>query len=1472
MCRRPLEFKTEPLWRLHPHAVIILATIIITLEHSASSHFSHSSVRFNTHPIKPLFSHSPLSFSVAMSHSEHQQLLQQLVEVFTCETSSNHPVDGSISTSSLSLILSSLTASTLDQLDCHALPSSTSALLHSQLRCIPPSTYHQLLSTLTALTSLPSTSLTSPPWTFLSQHAISARPLVALLSLQLHSLTPTSLTLCSIYFTLLCLPNAPLHLWNEEVATKAFTLIARWSTLHSPHSGPQQPRKKTRQAAQPAEEAEEEAEEEEEGQAMEVQGVADDSPGEVSEHDMQGVLRCLLAALAAFSLLPYPDVKPALLDSLIALTRTQRDADAATAAVVSLAWAALRANCEALHGEPHHSWAMLLKALLPSASMTFTPSPSPTPPPHLRLIANSTLTFALSSPTTLLLPFLQHLTLAAPDRSEYRHLLTHLLTTAIQARPELLGAFARFLSRLARNAKVGVRMMAVEVAAELVRMWTEGEITVLTDAVALLMGRCSDRAPGVRTRALMEVGRLLEGKADGSDEVRRAIVALLEDDEALELSAGRSSLVLATPHRRQSVFERATPLELYTPSVSAASSAMLMTPATPTMPSVGWQSLLHLLHRRCADPKPTVRKAALASLTSALVGGQLASLSVESLQSLYDGCQDQSLLVRKAAMASLTSVAAAYPTDAVVGKVWLGAVLPLVDDAESTVRDRAVQCVREVLVDRVERAMGGGEGGEVWALLASLDEGMVHLLHLAVGRLLQAGGVGEELLRALNDAATTSDEVGVWLMLDAISRQQPSAVDVRRLLQAWERVEGSSDGLFLLLLSVIGQVATSLRDADAHRLITRLRTRVSSLHQPMSAAVIKAAISTIAILHSAHQSSQHEGWEEQLLRDGELTLEQLVLRGQPLHAEREEEVLRSLFTVGEVGLRGVVKVSTTLLSCVQSLTAPTLSLTSPPSPSHPALPLGGSVRACAFLALGKLALRDAVLAKRSLPLFIRALTSAASPVVLRNNLLILLSDLCRTFTALVDPHLAALTSTLSDPSPLLRRHALLVLTQLLQEDYLKMKPALLLPLLSTLADADPDVATLAHSALTHLLSQAGSKAQHVFIDVLFYLNASPSTSLPGPPPNPLPTPKRRVVYDFLLSHLQDEAKLLTSAKLCQDVLGSVVDGRLSLDSAGVGTVVADALAVLASPAMRLSPRPSPSDDAGEDADEPAAAPPADERLKAAKGRLLSQLAKRSALESIIPVVMELKRVLERRKSGLVAGVMEYLRVVYGEFKGEVMGILEGDRQLAVEFEFDMKRLDDEKKERERRRSSVGAKRTSAGRKAAASADVIPEAREEVELTLQNVAAAVLSSPVASSAVVGSPLSAVKMSGSFETPSKAAAGARTAPSSAVFMSPRLKTTSGSGTTPQSGITQSSNRRVSSSPVALFPAVHLPPAALSHLSCGGVHVNSHHCGECLPSPCFNQRPDARRARSRPPPRRRLHPLPLCGWRPRRRTSGR
>lgn len=58
----------------------------------------------------------------------------------------------------------------------------------------------------------------------------------------------------------------------------------------------------------------------------------------------------------------------------------------------------------------------------------------------------------------------------------------------------------------------------------------------------------------------------------------------------------------------------------------------------------------------------------------------------------------------------------------------------------------------------------------------------------------------------------------------------------------------------------------------------------------------------------------------------------------------------------------------------------------------------------------------------------------------------------------------------------------------------------------------------------------------------------------------------------------------------------------------------------------------------------------------------------------MPIIIELKRLLEKHRSPFLKNLMEYLKELLKDFKDEVNDILVADKQLAKEIQYDLRQL------------------------------------------------------------------------------------------------------------------------------------------------------------------------------------------------------
>jgi hypothetical protein len=374
------------------------------------------------------------------------------------------------------------------------------------------------------------------------------------------------------------------------------------------------------------------------------------------------------------------------------------------------------------------------------------------------------------------------------------------------------------------------------------------------------------------------------------------------------------------------------------------------------------------------------------------------------------------------------------------------------------------------------------------------------------------------------------------------------------------------------------------------------------------------------------------------------------------------------------------------------------------------LVIPSSTRALAFVSLGKLCLQDYTLAKVCIAAFARELEVSASSVV-RNNVMVVMCDLVVRYSNLVENYLSKLTICLRDENELVRRQTLLMLTNLLQEEFIKLRQGnLFYPLLLTLVDESEPLKQFSQICFENILSKHGG-ASHVFfsnfIEAIFFLNdyrMHPSYNqypysarerqmfnLAGGGKN---RAKRFAIYKIFFDHMEDQHKYQVSFRLCEEVLQAFLEGQLTLNSGDEHAthLLYDVLCILSSEEIRLKhigskvPRNGLNIAAGGDKtnssvqtdletlddDEIGNAKSIENQKKVAEatGQLAVQIVKKTTIERIVPIFIDLRTLLAKQHSPLLKNVMDYLGDLTRDMPDEMHEVLEHNRQLAMELAYE----------------------------------------------------------------------------------------------------------------------------------------------------------------------------------------------------------
>ncbi len=954
------------------------------------------------------------------------------------------------------------------------------------------------------------------------------------------------------------------------------------------------------------------------------------------------------------------------------------------------------AHClHARHGDASHTTPIVFRSLVPTLSLNIEGGPSPKEAAAAQLACAdfiATVCHSADASTNdgrALLhaaqAAMQHASAAAPERAEPRAAVCASLARLLRCLPPVCTSrYASFLWSYSRNAKVAARVFATDMAAAMLGSAVHSAALRLPEVVGVLWRlvthRLDDRVALVRGRALTALAAIITAGP--------GLIGLAQEPVPVAADAASAGVVrpAASPQRlpttpgsrgTSATGRRAAPT---TPlNIVASPSASLTAAAEQEAPL---EAAVAKALERCGDERPAVRKAALQAVEAwaKLDDGASPSLESSELASVYVRCTDKSSLVRKQAARTLSALYAAAPHLTDLRGAWIDSVLPLVRDSEASVADAALEAVDAFALTPLADCGSDPDaalGEPLWLLLQQMGASSQPHIEVAVASLERQGklprllGKSAQQLLGL-EGLSPQGRASLWSILHGVAvlpKATSSRIDFATLVWSVRNApQASPDEVMalrtLLSLATRGGVpkarCTELRD----ELVARLRAPSGTGSSAATSACANACIALDTLIGAGPGA-----WVAELRDAATSVICRAASHPSSAQASPCPSLLeRALVITGELALvAGAPAMEETVVAAASELLMRV----------HWGDESAGALAAVSIIMLGKASLGSLALAQRLIPVFLRELGSSSSAAV-RSNAMVVIHDLIKQNAALLDRHIPTIALALADPEPLVRHTSLLVLSQLLLEDYVKWRHCLFRGFARLLAD---DVAHVRNAAQVYLidtlLPRAPSLALSSFISLLFELNGClehPQHSAPLPAAELAASemsgaenqPKRLRVLRALLSHMPDEQRLQATSKLCHEVLAFLLDGHLTL--AKSHWVIADALKLLACKEAKISTAAGGGSANADEAD--SEEPTASSAAAAAKGKLLSLVARKATVEAIVPVVIELKRTLEKSHSPLLRDVFLFLRELLRDHNPHIEDIFLRDKHLADEIEND----------------------------------------------------------------------------------------------------------------------------------------------------------------------------------------------------------
>ncbi|KAM9449550.1 condensin-2 complex subunit D3 [Clarias gariepinus] len=1105
-----------------------------------------------------------------------------------------------------------------------------------------------------------------------------------------------------------------------------------------------------------------EIDEEDEEEEEEVYFSAQDLLG--MREDVAGLVRTLLKLLEKFSLRDKPQSADSCVRLFTELTNFEpvigelsfaekRDVDKLQS-LPELAYRGLWLLCSSNHGEGNECRRRVFHRLLYVILMMRKERAKPCMLALSQAVCAARdqailfISHAVDDQTEATLPLLkilvQHICHQMVEKAEYRASGAQSVGKLVTKMPcQDYAAFVKWLYNYSLNTKVAFRMFALDVVMVLLaqeeREPDEGLESDLVPYLShrflvrsVVYGRRSDVSPTVRAYAMHCLAQCLELPSHNATKwIHELFSSSTSAGSQTTMMTGRSEQTLKRPDTAQKTALTFRTIELSKhKSLGAASRHSTDDGMSRDATSIEYQETLALFKQRVSDPKTNVRKCALETIMSLLKHGVI-TCSLDNLAILSERCRDPAVSVKKKAMQCLMDLLDALPDNADVQEAWLRGVVPAVMDSESSVQEKALECLNDKIVTHIKSHAGYRQDNAsqrvAWDLLRLMCDKCQDLgryFSKAFSVWSRQEKFSSTLVNSLIWHTEREQAAPAWLLLSKVAGCC-AKINLGTILEAWDNTFRSpvvDVAMTCHILTVLGHVASSLNDDTKSRIIDDLMAWLKGFTLPLE--VISAGVDALFCLGQSDNIKDTMSFLNQFC--GELVcvceayLSTVLLNERGAENLNEDLLVKHLYTLGVASLHCPAKVQKRVFLLVQSILTTSEQAGAELPGSQPLSQFKPSsmptvVRAHAVITLGKLCLQHEELMLRYVPAFAREL-EVGTELAVRSNVVVVLCDLCVRYPNTLSRYISNISACLRDAEPVIREQSLIMLTNLLQEEFVKWKGSLFFRFAAVLVDPDPSIADLCEYCLVDLLLKKNPLmfSQH-FIECIFHFNAYekhkkynrfPQTeseksrfSLKG-----LENQGQRFrIYRFLLKHFTDEQRFNITTRISQDVLACFVDSELPLDPEGA-ELLADVFDVLSLKEIKLTAMsgPSPGDEAPED------------EMAAAKAvlqkKLISQVQKKNFVENVIPMVIALKNMLEEKRLPVLKHLMAYLQVTMQDYRSEVKELFAADEQLAAEVEYNLKTFEQQKEQEQELEQRLGSFMLSPRAKGSAAASPAPGVR------------------------------------------------------------------------------------------------------------------------------------------------------------------
>ncbi|XP_033184726.2 condensin-2 complex subunit D3 isoform X1 [Bombus vancouverensis nearcticus] len=926
------------------------------------------------------------------------------------------------------------------------------------------------------------------------------------------------------------------------------------------------------------------------------------------------------------------------------------------------AYAALKELCNDKHGPVKITITIIAKYLLPCLLYSHMDA-------QTKIITNireHTINFVKNlldeyekEAKTAILTLIQHIMLFCPDRLEARQKQANVLLKlfGICNQNIALEAF-KDLILLSHHSKIPFRLFAQEIIGKLLleSFLVNCNITDCLKAkvkrvfFAIVLTRCMDCSSMVRGKAM-------------------AIIA-----EFTESSNETDKEIFLTIFKKSDVNKQFLTFHDIKNSLSED---------TDFLP--GSNALITMLADRVEDERAMVRRSTLQILKNLIVMVPFLIHEIVPIISLR--CRDPVLIVRRFAVQVLSQLLEQFPDNSQLLNEWVQTVIPQIFDIEIKVQEKVLSCLEELLLNRIQSISTTTDtiaDNLPWKILnAVANMKMRRHLSKACSLWVKNGVITNSIMKNIQSHIGTNNNIEAWVFLVALA-ENTKLPNMDKYFSNYQQIFLENNFYTSLVLQVLRCSWMSLD----YEILEDLHIYLYKCLQQfkINFGLISICLDIIHnIIHYLNPDKNDNLLESNMLNLVKISEIEIakIFEGENEDVEAPPNYLKAMFTLGHATILCSCKISPLTLRILQGMLLEWETLPEVIKPIE-------ELQALAVVILGQQAIRDREIAEEVVQILgklMREETNSIVQTAVKTNAAKALADICVRFTALVEPYLSDMCVSMKNSTPQVREAIVVIFIQLLLEDYIKVKGPFFFHILTMLSDSDNMIRELTIFLIEErLLTKNKSLISQQFLQSIYHYNNYQSQhkiyhhkmcekekkalTLPGGRNEK----KRRIIYDFMLDHLDPPGKMKLLVKVTSQILDETCADLIDIKKEEGSGVLKDALYIISHERLRPSSFNRQGDDDQQEDEECRAQTnvPTSNAIS-----IIIEGIKKYGLDVLLPRLIKLRIKLSALKSPLENVVKKILVKTYSEYnKDQLLNIVTEYPELEKEVEQFKKQMED----------------------------------------------------------------------------------------------------------------------------------------------------------------------------------------------------